>query len=50
MSLKLTEELFIVTVKNDAEFEKDLTYHYKFDMIYLTNFELSFQKFQKLTL
>ena len=50
MSLKLTEELFIVTVKNDAEFEKELTYHYKFDMIYLTNFELSFQKFQKLTL
>ena len=31
MSLKLTEELCIMTMKNDAKFEEELTCHFKID-------------------
>ena len=31
MSLKFTEESFVMTMKNDAKFEKELTFHFKTD-------------------
>ena len=45
MSLKFTWELCIMTMKNDAKFEKEWTYQFKID-----NFDLSTGKTQKLTL
>ena len=41
MSLKFTEELCIMTMKNDANFEEELTCHFKIDMRNLRNFDLS---------
>ena len=31
MSLKFTEELCVMTMKNDAKFEEELTCHFKID-------------------
>ena len=48
MTLKFTEELCVMTMKNNAEedeFEEELTCHFKMDMKNLTNFDLSTQKF-----
>ena len=39
MSLKFTEELFVMTMKNDAKFEEELTCHFKIDMRDLMNFD-----------
>ena len=50
MSLKFTEELYVMTMKNDAKFEEELTCHFKIDMRNWTNFHLSTQKSQKLAL
>ena len=50
MSLKLTEELYIITIKNDAQLEEELTCRFKTDMRNLTNFDTSTQKSQKCTL
>ena len=47
MSLKLKGELCVMTMKNDAKFEIELTCHFKIDMRNLTNFDLSTQKSQK---
>ena len=41
LSLKLTEELSVQTMKNDTKFEEELTCHFKVDMRNLTNFDLS---------
>ena len=41
MSLEFTEELCVMTMKNDAKFEEELTYYFKIDMRNLTNFDLS---------
>ena len=49
MTLKFTEELCVMTMKNDAEFEGKLTYRFKIDMSNLTNIDSSTQKFQKFT-
>ena len=38
MSLKFTGELCVMTVKNDAKFEEELTCRFKIDMRNLTNF------------
>ena len=38
MSVKLTEELCMMTMKNEAKFEEGLTCHCKIDMHNLTNF------------
>ena len=38
MNLKFTEELCVMTMKNDAKFEEELTCHLKIDMENLTNF------------
>ena len=50
MSLKLKGELCLVTIKNDAKFELELTCHFKIDMRNLTNFDTSTQKSQKFAL
>ena len=50
MSLKLTEELRVMIMKNDAKFEEELTCHFKIDMRNLRNFEMSTQKSQKFSL
>ena len=44
MSLKFTGELCVMTMKNDAKFEEELTCHFKTDMRNLTNFDSSAQK------
>ena len=48
MTLKFTEELCIIAMKNNAKFEEELTFHFKTDMRNITNFDLSTQK--KITL
>ena len=47
MSLKFTEELCVMTMKNDAKFEEKLTCRFKMDMRNLTNFDPSTRKSQK---
>ena len=47
MSLKSTEELSVMTMKNDANFEEELTCHFKVDMENLTKFDPSTWKPQK---
>ena len=48
MSLKLTEELCVMTMKNDAKFEKELTCHFLNDMRNLMNFDSSTRKSKNL--
>ena len=49
MSLKSTEELSVMTMKNYAKFEEELTCHFKVDMRNLTNFDQSTWKSQKIS-
>ena len=44
------EELCVMTIKNDAKFDKELTCCFKIDMWSLTNFDPSTGKSQKVTL
>ena len=46
MSLKSPEELSVMTMRNYAKFEEELTCHFKFDMRGLTNFDPSTWKFK----
>ena len=41
---------YVLTLKNDAKLEKELTPQFKIDMGNLTNFDLSNQKSQKCAL
>ena len=41
MSLKFTEDLCVMAIKNDAKFEEELTCHFKIDMRNFTNFDPS---------
>ena len=50
MSLKLTGELCVMTMKNDTKFEEDLPCQFKIDMRNLTNFDPSTRKSQKCAL
>ena len=50
MSLKFTEELRHVTMKNDAKFEEEFTCHLKIDMKNLTNFDSNTLKSKKFAL
>ena len=50
MSLKFTEELCVMSIKNDAKFEEGLTCRFKIDMRNLTNFDQSTRKSQKCAL
>ena len=44
MTLKFTKELCVMTMKNNAKFEEELTCHFKTEMWNLTNFDSSTQK------
>ena len=50
MNLKFTGELCVMTVRNDATFEEEMTSQFKIDMINLMNFDPSTQKSQKFAL
>ena len=50
MSFKFTVELCVMTMKNNAKFEEELTFHFKTDMRNLTNFDWSTQKSKKIAL
>ena len=47
MSLKFRDELCVMTMKNDAKFEEELTCHFRVDMRNLMNFDPSTWKSQK---
>ena len=44
MSLKFTEELCVMTMKNDAKFEEELTCRFKIDLKNLINLDVPTQK------
>ena len=48
MSLKFTEELCVMTMKNDAKFEEELTCRFKIEMRNLMSFDASTEKSQKI--
>ena len=50
MALKFAEELCVMTMKNDAKFEEELTCHFKTDMRNLMNFDSSTRKSEKIAL
>ena len=50
MTLKLAAELRVMTIKNNAKFEEELTCYFKTDIRNLTNFDLSTQKSKKIAL
>ena len=50
MTLKLKEELCVLTVKKDVKCEEELSCCFKIDMKNLTNFDSSTQKSQKFAL
>ena len=50
MSLKFTGELYVMTMKNDAKIEKELTCQLKIDIKNLTHFDSSTAKSQKFAL
>ena len=50
ITLKFTEELCIMTTKNNAKFEEELTGHFKTDMRNLTNSDSSTRKPKKIAL
>ena len=45
MTLKFTEELCVMTMKNDTKIEEEITCRFKIDMRNLTNFDTSPGKF-----
>ena len=47
MSIKLTGEFCVMTMKNDAKFEEELTCQFIIDMRHLANFDPSTRKSQK---
>ena len=47
MTLKFTEELCVMTMKNDKKIEEELTCRFKIDMRNSTNFDTSTQKSKK---
>ena len=49
-TLKFTDELCVMTMKNNAKFEEELTCHFKTDMRNLTNFDSSTRKSKKIAL
>ena len=50
MNLKFTWEFCVMTMKNDAGFEEELTCQFKIDMKKLTNFDPTTEKSRKLAL
>ena len=47
MTLKFTEELCVMTMKNNAKFEEELTFYFKTDMWNLTNLDSTTWKSKK---
>ena len=47
MTLKFTEQLCVMTMKNDTKTEEELTCHFKIDMRNFTNFHPSTRKSEK---
>ena len=47
MTFKFTEELCVVTMKNDTKIEEELTCRFKIDMRNFTNFDPSTRKYKK---
>ena len=50
MTLKITEELCVMTMKNNVKFEEELTCHFKTDVRNLVNFDSSTRKSKKIAL
>ena len=50
MSLKFTEELYVMAMTNDTKIKEDFTCRFKIDMMNFTNFDSSTQKSQKFVL
>ena len=50
MSLKFTEELYVMTIKHDAKFGEEVACRFKIDMRNLTNFDSSTRMSQRLAL
>ena len=50
MSLKVTGELFVMTMKKDTKIEEEFTSQFKTDMRNLTDFDSSTERFQKFAL
>ena len=50
MTLKFTEELCVMAMKNNAKFKEELTCHFKSDMRNLTNFDSTTRKSKKIAL
>ena len=50
MTLKFAEKLCVMTMKNNAKFEDELTCHFKTDMWNLTIFDSSTRKSKKIAL
>ena len=50
MSLKFTGDLFVMTMKNHAKLKDELTCGFKTDIMNLTNFDSSTQKYQSFAL
>ena len=50
VSLKFTEELNVMRMKNDAKFEEESTCHFKIDVRNLKNFDSNTQKSKKIVL
>ena len=50
MTVKFTEELCVMTMKNNAKLEEELTFHFKTGMKNLTNFNSTTQKSKKIAL
>ena len=48
MTLKFAEELYGMTMKNNAKFEEELTCYFKTDLRNLTNFDSSTRKSKKI--
>ena len=47
MTLKFTEQLYVMTMKNDTKIEEELTCRFKIDMRNFTNFDPSTRKSKK---
>ena len=50
MTLKFTEDLCAMTMKNNSKCEEELTFHFKTDMRNLTNFDSNARKCKKTAL
>ena len=48
MTLKFTEELCVMKMKNNAKFEEELTCYFKTDMRNLTNFDSNTRESKKI--